>query len=101
MRGVRSGSLFTLPVMYAQDGCGLVVLPGRPETKSWWRNLRPRADVSVLLDGHWRSGSGSLLDPGDDGYDQALATYYRRWPRIRIGAGPLVRITKDPAARAT
>lgn len=94
VRGVSSGVVFALPVMYAEDDGGLVVLPGHPETKRWWRNLRRTAEVSLLVDGDWRPGSGSLLEPGDDGYDRALATYRRRWPRITVGAGPLVRITR-------
>jgi MFS family permease len=92
LRGAKSGALFTLPVMYAEDAGGLVVLPGRPEKKRWWRNLRRPADVSVLVDGHWRPGMGSVLEPGDAGYDQSLAAYRRRWPRIAVGTGPLVRI---------
>jgi hypothetical protein len=52
LRGVVSGRELTLPVMYAMDDSGLVVVPARPERKRWWRNLRGRAPVAVLFKGH-------------------------------------------------
>ncbi len=93
MRGVASGAEFTLPVMYTADDAGLVVVPGHPERKRWWLNLRHASPVHALLDGRWRTGTAELLESGDDGYDQAVATYRRRWPRVRdLDTGPVVRI---------
>ena len=92
--GVRTGRLHELPVMYADDGTGLVVWPGRPETKRWWRNLRRPAPVQILHEGRWQPATGELLRPGDRGYDGARESYRRRWRRVVIGpSDPLVRIT--------
>ena len=99
VRGVVSGRELTLPVMYAIDGSGLVVVPARPERKRWWRNLRRRAAVTVLFDGHWRPGMGQVLQPEDAGFEKALACYQHRWPRAaRSSTTPLVRIAFLPAA---
>lgn len=82
LRGVRSGAELTLPVMYAADDDGLVVVPGHPAQKRWWRNLRRPAPVSVLIDGSWQPGIGELLEPDAPGYEHAMATYQQRWPEV-------------------
>jgi len=93
LRGAVSGRVFELPAMYATDRAGMVILPGRPDTKRWWRNLRRPAAMEVLLRGSWRPAVGVVLQPGAAGYDDAVATYSRRWPRVRaVGTGPVVRI---------
>jgi hypothetical protein len=63
IRGVPSGRTFELPVQYAADENAVVILPGRPETKRWWRNLVEPAPVEVLLGGRWQHGYGMLLQP--------------------------------------
>ena len=74
----------------------VVVFPGRPETKSWWRNLIEPAPVDVLLQGHWRHGHGILLRAGEPSYDSAMGVYRRRWPRADIPPdSPLVRVRLD------
>jgi len=98
LRGVVTGRTIALPTMYAADDAGLVVVPGRPGRKRWWRNLRRASPVRVLLDGRWGPGSGRLLEPGSDGYDQALTTYRERWPRVPdLDGGPVVRIQLEAA----
>jgi hypothetical protein len=97
LRGVVSGRELTLPVMYAQDDTGLVVVPARPERKRWWRNLYRPASVAVLIAGQWRPGVGQVLQPEDAGFEQALGCYQRRWPRAATsGSTPLVRIDFGP-----
>jgi hypothetical protein len=102
IRGVVTGRTFELPVQSAAFEHGVVVVPGRPETKRWWRNLVEPAAVDVLQCGRWQHGDAVLLRPGDAGYDSAIAAYRRRWPRVRlpesspvvqvrIGAGELIR----------
>jgi hypothetical protein len=84
VRGSVTGRWVELPVQYALGGPGLVVVPGRPERKRWWRNLARPAPVEVLLGGEWRRGEGRVLAAGDDGHHAALADYRRRWPRVRL-----------------
>ena len=94
VRGAVTGRPIEFPVQYAiSDNQTLVIFPGRPETKRWWRNLSEPAPVDVLLRGTWRNGHGALLHAGDDGYTTALASYRKRWPRLRVSAdSPLVQI---------
>ena len=96
--GTVTGRTHDLPVQYALGGQGLVVYPAHPETKLWWRNLRDRSPVDVLVQGCWAHGTGRALLPDDREYRSASAIYRTRWPRVRIGPDdPLVLITVDPA----
>lgn len=80
VHGRRTGLTYRLPVRYAADHDGLVVVPGRPERKTWWMNLRqPGTHVEVLWGGAWHPGRAFLLSPGDLGYESARATYEDRW----------------------
>lgn len=93
VRGAVTGQSFEFPVQYARSDDGVVIFPGRPESKRWWRNLSQPAPVDVLLRGTWRTGHGALLHAGDDGYATALASYRMRWPRVRVPVNsPLVYI---------
>jgi len=100
IRGRRSGRSFTFPVQYAADADGLVVMPGHPESKRWWRNLITRSSVEVLSGGEWTCGSAWVLRTGDRGYDSARATYEARWPSVSMPPGqPLVRVVLDEPRR--
>lgn len=93
VRGAVTGTPFELPVTYATDPAGVVVVPGRPATKRWWRNLRSPAPLDVLQRGSWRPAVGTVLLPGEEGHHDALATYRRRWPRVRVpDTDPVIRI---------
>ena len=48
-RGRRTGRMYELPVQYARDGNRIWILPGSPEHKTWWRNLRGGAEVHLVL----------------------------------------------------
>jgi F420H(2)-dependent quinone reductase len=48
--GRRSGKHYTLPVSYVRDGETLLVISQKDRT--WWKNLRNGAPVTVLLQGH-------------------------------------------------
>lgn len=93
VRGVVSGRWMELPVMYAADAAGLVVVPGHWERKRWWRNLRHPAAVVVLHEGRWQPAEAVVLSSGDPGYAEAVATYQHRWRRVTVPAGcPIVRV---------
>ncbi|NYD42752.1 nitroreductase/quinone reductase family protein [Nocardioides panaciterrulae] len=94
VRGRATGRRYRLPVQYAVDDDGLVVVPGRPERKTWWTNLTaPATPVAVLWGGDWVPGAAEVLRPGRPGYEHARTTYARRWRRTRLPAAqPVVRI---------
>lgn len=93
IRGVVSGRTFELPVQYAAGDNSVVVLPGSPQVKLWWRNLARPASVEVLMAGQWQPGYGILLRPDDAGHEAALEVYRQRWPRLKIPADcPLVQV---------
>lgn len=96
--GARSGRQYALPVQYAEDNQRLVVWPGHPERKRWWRSLRAPAAVEVTLRGVLRRGSARVVERSDAAYAAALRTYGIRFPRARPGhEDPLVVVDLDPA----
>jgi hypothetical protein len=93
VRGVVTGRTFDFPVQSAAYERGVVVVPGRPESKRWWRNLVEPAPVDVLIRGRWQQGYGVVLRPGDAGYYTAIAAYRQRWPHARLpDDSPLVQV---------
>lgn len=100
VRGTVTGTQFDLPVMFATADGTLVVMPGRPGSKRWWRNLRHPCSVRVLRHGRWQPATGAVLRPGVPGYATALAAYRQRWPRTPATPGcPLVLITLTGSGR--
>lgn len=101
VRGRHTGATYELPVQYARDDAGLVVMPGHSELKTWWRNLETRAEVEVLVDGGWRRGWAWVLRPGDRGYGIARRAYRERWPHTFAPEDqPFVRITVATGRRS-
>jgi hypothetical protein len=81
--GRRTGQVVRFPVQYAAHERGLVVVPGRPGRKTWWRNIEPEdTDVWVLDGCGWHVAQARLLLPADGGHDAALTAYRARWPRF-------------------
>jgi len=58
--GRKSGKTYTAPVNYVRDGEGLIVLSHKDRT--WWRNLRGRAPISVRLQGRELRGTGEVFE---------------------------------------
>lgn len=84
--GRRSGRSFTFPVQYARDGGTLVVVPGHPSTKTWWRNLLQPARVRLWLRGQDVEGTAvATRDP--EAVADGLATYLERFPRAAKALG--------------
>lgn len=81
-RGRKSGKEYTLPVQYVQTGHTLYIVPGMPECKTWWRNLKGGLPVQVTLRGQVLNGSARLLDPQRDAAEivAGLGHYLRRFP---------------------
>jgi deazaflavin-dependent oxidoreductase (nitroreductase family) len=85
VRGRRTGTWRTLPVMTAPDGEELVVLVGHPDRKTWWRNVTWPAQVRVLRDGGWREATARAVRAGDPSHPTAALAYSARHPRTTPG----------------
>lgn len=84
VRGVRTGTDYTLPVQYATDGTTLWVLPGNHERKTWWRNLTRERKVLIVLRGREQPATAqALLGTSTPAMVEAgLLVYFRRYPRL-------------------
>jgi len=101
-RGLRTGKPHTLPVRYAQRGDEVVVVAGWHSHKLWWRNFAEESTVSLLLRGTERSATARRVLLFDDGYETMLASYRRRYPRVRLAFGvPVIRLRLEPHLTAT
>jgi hypothetical protein len=61
LTGRTSGKRYTFPVSSVYDGETLFVISRRDRT--WWKNLRSGAQVTVLLRGHaWQARGASFTD---------------------------------------
>jgi len=87
--GRTSGRSYTFPVQYVADGGTLIVLPGRANTKTWWRNLQVPAPVRMRIRGRDVGGIAvAIVDPQD--VAEGLRTYVRRFPRSAKSLGVAV-----------
>lgn len=73
-RGKKSGKEFTLPVQYTQDGKKIYIIPGMPEQKNWWRNLKGGLPVKLTLCGQIVNGNGIILEQPKDAAEILTAT---------------------------
>jgi hypothetical protein len=89
-RGRRSGRTYTTPTQYARRGDELIILVGRPDSKSWWKNFRENREIEILVKGRWLpmvgqavvgSAEPQLAAPLVDAYLAAL-------PRAGRALGP-------------
>lgn len=83
-RGRRSGTEYTTPVQYADAHVGYVVLVGKPETKTWWRNFTDMGQLQVLLAGAWIPMTAHALRGVDDpeAVEPLLRSYALRFPKV-------------------
>ncbi len=87
--GRRSGRLYTTPVNYHRQGDQFTVISLRDRT--WWRNLRGRAEVGVHLHGQARRGRATLSEADADvaaalGEVLAVRPAHARYLGVRIGS---------------
>ena len=76
--GAKTGTRYSTPVQYVQDGHRLLVLSQR--RRLWWRNIRTRPAVELLLKGRTVRTRARLLEGSDAG--AAIATCFRLDPRM-------------------
>jgi deazaflavin-dependent oxidoreductase (nitroreductase family) len=83
-RGRKTGRRYTLPVQYAREDDAIYVVPGNPDKKSWWRNLRGGASVDITLRGELIQANGAVLEPDVDRESiiKGLAAYLQRFPSL-------------------
>jgi len=84
-RGRRSGREFMTPTQYVRDGDDVVILVGRPDSKTWWRNFRGGHDLDVLLDRRWVPMRGQVIVGAESPETIAplLDAYLERFPSAR------------------
>lgn len=99
-RGRRSGNQYELVAQYARDGSTVWIVPGSPERKTWWRNLREPAEIELWLAGHHFRGRARAIEGAWDPFAarEGLAVYLGQLPRVRKSLGLESRSAEpDPA----
>ena len=98
-RGRRTGQAHELVVQYVREGDRVWVMPGQPDRKRWWRNMREPLAVEMRLAGHDVRGTAVALDAGDapDEVAAAVTTYRTVFPRATGPAAVMVRIDLEAA----
>jgi membrane protease YdiL (CAAX protease family) len=85
VRGRRTGREYELPVMYAREGDELILIPGDPERKTWWKNLQGGAPVRLRLRGQEIEAMAEAILGADE--PDAVAEALAQWlPRFTRGA---------------
>jgi len=82
IRGTRTGALYHVPVSYVKSGDTLTVVSSRDRT--WWRNLRDGAPLSLQLRGANTAAHGIVLEDSAAVSDalRALVTANPRYARM-------------------
>jgi deazaflavin-dependent oxidoreductase (nitroreductase family) len=82
--GRKTGREYSLPVQYAQTGNTIYIVPGVPEKKTWWRNLKEAATVRLTVRGQAMAGKAVVLKPDSDSETilEGFGLYLRRFPAI-------------------
>jgi deazaflavin-dependent oxidoreductase (nitroreductase family) len=78
--GRKTGQRYTTPVSYVRDGDRIRVFTGF----RWWRNLRTRPDVEVLVAGATLQGTAEVVIDHPERVRPALEDFLRRVPRDEI-----------------
>jgi hypothetical protein len=83
-RGRRTDTEYTTPVQYADAHVGFVVLVGKPDTKTWWRNFTDMGQLQVLLAGTWVPMTAHALRGSEDpeAVEPLLRSYAIRFPKV-------------------
>jgi deazaflavin-dependent oxidoreductase (nitroreductase family) len=88
--GRQSGRQFMTPVQYVEGGADVLILVGRPETKTWWRNFRTDRDIDVLVRRTWRPMTARAVVGADEPatITPLLDAYVKRFPKTAARLGP-------------
>jgi len=80
--GRRSGRHRATPVQYAPFGNDVALVAVRASHKSWWRNFRDPAPVTITLAGRRQRAVAEVL--GGDERNAGLSAFRARYPRARL-----------------
>jgi deazaflavin-dependent oxidoreductase (nitroreductase family) len=75
--GCRTGRKYVLPVSYYREGDVLWIVSSRDRT--WWRNVRPAAEVKIHLDGKDLEGEAQVIEDQQQ-VGAGLCEYVRHLP---------------------
>ncbi|MEW5720875.1 MAG: nitroreductase/quinone reductase family protein [Chloroflexota bacterium] len=95
--GRKSGKALTVPTNYVRDGDKLLVTSFRRRT--WWRNLRGGAPVTVRLQGRDYSGAGKAIEDAG-AVAENLRAYFRRVPQWAKYSGVTLDANGEPNAES-
>ena len=81
--GARTGREVSTPTQYVRRGDDIVILVGRPDTKTWWRNFRQDHDIDLLLEGRWVAARGRAILGAEepDTARSLLDVYLKQFPK--------------------
>lgn len=97
VRGRVSGHTYTLPVNYLQNGFALLILS--PRDRTWWRNLRPKAPVTLWLRGQrLQAIAQATTDPAE--VARGLLVILQRSPMYQRRFGVALDGRGDPRQKA-
>jgi deazaflavin-dependent oxidoreductase (nitroreductase family) len=99
--GRKSGRVYRTPVNYVRDGARLLTSSYRSRT--WWRNLRGGAPVSLRVQGREVKATGQALED-EAAVVEALSAYLKHQPGLakyfKIGLDADGQFKRDDVARA-
>jgi len=78
--GRRSGTRFSIPVGYQQDGDIVMVLLSKPSEKNWWKNFRSPWPAELLIQGRSRTAMGHWIVPGSADFFAPIESTLQRLP---------------------
>jgi hypothetical protein len=84
-RGRRTGTAYELVTQYARDGATVWIMPGNPQHKTWWRNMRGPMSIELWLAGQEVAGEARAIEGVNDpaAVREGLAVYLGKLPRVR------------------
>jgi hypothetical protein len=87
--GQRSGREIVTPTQYARLGDHVIILVGRPDTKTWWRNFTTDCNIDVLVKRTWLPMTARAVIGADepDTVTPLLNAYRARFPRTGRALG--------------
>lgn len=98
-RGHKTGRWYSLPAQYAMNEARpdvVVVYPGHPDRKVWWRSFVEDTEAILVIRRAELDATGKVVNAGDDDRAWAVDTYTGRFRRVRIpDSDPLVVFTLD------